>query len=358
VAVAAVVVLATGWDRADPVASMAIGVLILASSWAIVRDSVSILLEATPAGIDADGSAPYGFVEGVVGCTTCTSGRSRQVSDALGARARPSRRRLSSAPARARAAPEREFGPSTRRSGRARRRAERASDRASAPPRALALVSASATLVARRRHLVRPSRNRSGAGDGCLSAKRARGLQGPRLLARPLLCCNRRRRDSRSALAPATACSRASTARIDSTAACCACSTSAWSRVSVRSISSSLADRSSSAASRSAIRFSTPSIAAARFWRSSSRADGRLDRSGSSETFSPLRRASGLTLCSSTSAICAASDASRSPSCRSRSSGGARAPGQLRRSGRPLRARRRLRRRSRAGRPRARSEAC
>ena len=54
VAVAALVVLATGWERADPVAGMAIGVLILASSWSIVRDSVSILLEATPAGIDAD----------------------------------------------------------------------------------------------------------------------------------------------------------------------------------------------------------------------------------------------------------------------------------------------------------------
>ena len=54
VAVAAVVVLATGWDQADPVAGMAIGVLILGSSWSIVRDSVSILLEATPAGIDAD----------------------------------------------------------------------------------------------------------------------------------------------------------------------------------------------------------------------------------------------------------------------------------------------------------------
>jgi cobalt-zinc-cadmium efflux system protein len=54
VAVAALVVLTTGWERADPVAGMAIGVLILASSWSIVRDSVSILLEATPAGIDAD----------------------------------------------------------------------------------------------------------------------------------------------------------------------------------------------------------------------------------------------------------------------------------------------------------------
>jgi cobalt-zinc-cadmium efflux system protein len=54
VAVAAIVVLTTGWERADPLAGMAIGVLILGSSWSIVRDSVSILLEATPSGIDAD----------------------------------------------------------------------------------------------------------------------------------------------------------------------------------------------------------------------------------------------------------------------------------------------------------------
>jgi cobalt-zinc-cadmium efflux system protein len=40
VAVAAIVVLTTGWERADPVAGMAIGVLILVSSWSIVRDSV------------------------------------------------------------------------------------------------------------------------------------------------------------------------------------------------------------------------------------------------------------------------------------------------------------------------------
>ena len=53
VAVAAIVVLVTGWDQADPIASMAISLLILASSWSILRDSVVILLEATPSGIDA-----------------------------------------------------------------------------------------------------------------------------------------------------------------------------------------------------------------------------------------------------------------------------------------------------------------
>jgi cobalt-zinc-cadmium efflux system protein len=53
VAAAAVVVLVTDWRQADPLAGMAIALLILASSWSILRDSVAILLEATPAGIDA-----------------------------------------------------------------------------------------------------------------------------------------------------------------------------------------------------------------------------------------------------------------------------------------------------------------
>jgi cobalt-zinc-cadmium efflux system protein len=53
VTVAAIVILATGWEQADALAGMAIAVLILASSWSILRDSVVILLEATPSGIDA-----------------------------------------------------------------------------------------------------------------------------------------------------------------------------------------------------------------------------------------------------------------------------------------------------------------
>jgi cobalt-zinc-cadmium efflux system protein len=53
VIVAAVVVLATGWNQADPIVGIVIGVLVLASSWTILRDSTRILLEATPKGIDA-----------------------------------------------------------------------------------------------------------------------------------------------------------------------------------------------------------------------------------------------------------------------------------------------------------------
>lgn len=54
VAVAAVVILSTGWVEADPLVSILIGVLILASAWSILRDSTEILLESTPRGIDAE----------------------------------------------------------------------------------------------------------------------------------------------------------------------------------------------------------------------------------------------------------------------------------------------------------------
>jgi cobalt-zinc-cadmium efflux system protein len=50
---AAVVILTTGWLEADPIVSILIGLLVLASAWSILRDSTQILLEATPRGIDA-----------------------------------------------------------------------------------------------------------------------------------------------------------------------------------------------------------------------------------------------------------------------------------------------------------------
>jgi cobalt-zinc-cadmium efflux system protein len=54
VAAAAIVILATGWRQADPLAGLAIALLILASSWTILRDSVAILLESAPASVDAE----------------------------------------------------------------------------------------------------------------------------------------------------------------------------------------------------------------------------------------------------------------------------------------------------------------
>lgn len=51
---AAAAILVTGWLYADPVVSVLIGVLVLASSWTILRDSVGVLLEATPREVDAE----------------------------------------------------------------------------------------------------------------------------------------------------------------------------------------------------------------------------------------------------------------------------------------------------------------
>jgi cobalt-zinc-cadmium efflux system protein len=52
VMLAALVILVTGRYEADAVVSMLIGLLVLASSWTILRDSTAILLEAAPSGID------------------------------------------------------------------------------------------------------------------------------------------------------------------------------------------------------------------------------------------------------------------------------------------------------------------
>ncbi len=51
--VAALIMLATGWYLADPILSALIGLLILWSAWRLLRETVDVLLEATPEGIDA-----------------------------------------------------------------------------------------------------------------------------------------------------------------------------------------------------------------------------------------------------------------------------------------------------------------
>jgi len=50
---AAGIILLTGWRYADPLISVLISLLVLGSSWKLLRDSVNILLEQTPSGIDA-----------------------------------------------------------------------------------------------------------------------------------------------------------------------------------------------------------------------------------------------------------------------------------------------------------------
>lgn len=51
---AAVIMLTTGWYLADPLISILIGVLILYSSWNLVKDSLVVLMQSVPKGIRLD----------------------------------------------------------------------------------------------------------------------------------------------------------------------------------------------------------------------------------------------------------------------------------------------------------------
>ncbi len=67
VVVAAIAILVAGWERADPIASFAIAILIMFSALSIVRESLDVLLEAAPAGIDvSEMGAAMATVDGVV----------------------------------------------------------------------------------------------------------------------------------------------------------------------------------------------------------------------------------------------------------------------------------------------------
>jgi cobalt-zinc-cadmium efflux system protein len=68
VVVAGLVVLATGWRYADPVAGLAIGVLVILGTARVLRETVGVLLEGAPEGMDARevGSA-MASLDGVVG---------------------------------------------------------------------------------------------------------------------------------------------------------------------------------------------------------------------------------------------------------------------------------------------------
>jgi cobalt-zinc-cadmium efflux system protein len=65
---AGAVILLNGWTRADAIVSLVIALLILGSAWGLVRDSVDILLEATPPHISlADVARRIATVPGVAG---------------------------------------------------------------------------------------------------------------------------------------------------------------------------------------------------------------------------------------------------------------------------------------------------
>jgi cobalt-zinc-cadmium efflux system protein len=67
VVVAALVIMTTGFLRADPLASLLIAVLILPRSWRLLREAVSVLLETTPPNLDLEDVRQHlGRVPGVV----------------------------------------------------------------------------------------------------------------------------------------------------------------------------------------------------------------------------------------------------------------------------------------------------
>jgi cobalt-zinc-cadmium efflux system protein len=52
VIVAGLIVITTGWDQADPIVSMLIALLILMSSWRLLREPFNVLMESAPEGVD------------------------------------------------------------------------------------------------------------------------------------------------------------------------------------------------------------------------------------------------------------------------------------------------------------------
>lgn len=54
VIIAAAVILLTGWEPVDAIVSILISLLIAASAWSVLRESVDVLLESTPEGMDAE----------------------------------------------------------------------------------------------------------------------------------------------------------------------------------------------------------------------------------------------------------------------------------------------------------------
>jgi len=71
VVVAGAFVLAGGSDVVDPIVSLLIAALILASSWRLIREPVGVLMEAAPAGVDVDAA----------GAAICSEEEVRSVHD-------------------------------------------------------------------------------------------------------------------------------------------------------------------------------------------------------------------------------------------------------------------------------------
>jgi cobalt-zinc-cadmium efflux system protein len=68
VVLAGLIVITTGWRYADPLTGLAIGVLVIASTVRVLRETIGVLLEGTPEGMDArEVGAAMASTPGVVG---------------------------------------------------------------------------------------------------------------------------------------------------------------------------------------------------------------------------------------------------------------------------------------------------
>ncbi|MDJ0465662.1 cation diffusion facilitator family transporter [Streptomyces sp. H27-C3] len=52
VLISAGIIMATGWQAADPIASLLIGLMIVPRTWKLLRETLTVLLEAAPKGVD------------------------------------------------------------------------------------------------------------------------------------------------------------------------------------------------------------------------------------------------------------------------------------------------------------------
>ena len=76
--VAALLVIATGCEYADPLASLAIVILVVPRALLLLRDAMNVLMESTPRGLSLQAVATGSWRFRVwSACTTCTHGRSR-----------------------------------------------------------------------------------------------------------------------------------------------------------------------------------------------------------------------------------------------------------------------------------------
>jgi cobalt-zinc-cadmium efflux system protein len=68
VVLAGIVVITTGWPYADPIAGLVIGVLVMVSTFGVLRETVGVLLEGAPLGMDTrEVGAAIASTPGVVG---------------------------------------------------------------------------------------------------------------------------------------------------------------------------------------------------------------------------------------------------------------------------------------------------